>query len=86
MSWLSKAWGDVTGKTARKKAEATAAQQQANYAATKRKLLEEEAKIEEQRKREKGKIEAKKIRSLRRGYRAPGFLQAPSDEVSEKLG
>lgn len=86
MSLLSKAFGDITGKTARRKAEAQAQRQQADYQATKNKLLAEEARIEEEKKREKGKIEAKKIRSLRRGYRAPGFLQAPTDELSEKLG
>jgi len=86
MSLISKAIGSVTGKNARREAAAQAARQQAEFDRTKQSLLDEEAEITKQKDVEKKKIEAKQIRSLRRGFRAPGFLDAPTNEVSDKLG
>jgi hypothetical protein len=86
MSWLSKAWGDVTGKTARKQAAALAQRQMEQFDATKRELKEEEARISEEKKVERGKVEETQLRALRRGYRRPGFLEDVSEGQKDTLG
>ena len=82
MSDLSKFISDITGRSARKAADA-----QADLFRTQKSALErQEADIAKQKAAEKKKIEAKQIRSLRRGHRAPGFLEAPTEGAKETLG
>ena len=56
------------------------------YKKQKDEMAKESKKIEEDRATEKNKISEKQIRSARRAYRAPGFMDEESSGYSDTLG
>ena len=57
------------------------------YQQQKQMLHDENERVGKQRDLERQKLHEKQIRSLRRAYRSPGFMQQPvQNELSETLG
>lgn len=102
MSWLSKAYEkSILSKSLKAWEEGisrviphqTAAERRAKadavstYYQQKEAAAAEQARIGEQKKHEQQRIQEKQIRSMRRRYRASGFMQPMSDSgFQEKLG
>lgn len=70
----------------RRAANQAAAEQIDFYRQQKDIMTKESKRIEDERTTEKNKIAAKQIKSARRAYRAPGFLDEASTGYSDTLG
>lgn len=93
MSWLSKGLKKIEGAIAEVIPHQTAQERRAkadavsSYYQQKEAAAAEQARIGEQKKAEMLRIQEKQIRSMRRRYRAGGFMQPMSDSgYQEKLG
>lgn len=93
MSWLSKGLKKIEGAIASVIPHQTAAEKRAkadaisSYYSQKEAAMAEQARIGEQKKFEQQRLAEKQIRSMRRRYRASGFMQPMSDTgFQEKLG
>jgi hypothetical protein len=70
----------------RRAANQAVSEQISFYQQQKADMAEEKTRVEGERAAEKKKINQKQIKSMRRSYRAPGFLDEASDSMSESLG
>lgn len=70
----------------RRAANQAVAEQIDYYQQQKNELEKESARLEADRAQEKQKIASKQIKSARRAYRAPGFMDEASSGYSDKLG
>lgn len=70
----------------RRAANQAVAEQIDFYQKQKADMAEEKARVEGERAAEKDKIAKKQIKSARRAYRAPGFLDEASEGYSNTLG
>jgi hypothetical protein len=70
----------------RRAANQAVAEQIDFYQKQKADMAEEKERVEGERKTEKEKIDKKQIKSARRAYRAPGFLDEVSEGYSNTLG
>lgn len=96
MSWLSKGLKKLEHgisqaiphqHSADRRAANEAAKQQIDYYQEQKAALEKEtSRVEQERNEQKEKINQKQIRSARRAYRAPGFLDEESSGYGDKLG
>lgn len=62
------------------------AEQISFYKQQKEMMNREYERSESERKTERDKISKKQIRSMRRSYRAPGFMEDATVELSERMG
>lgn len=96
MSWLSKGLKKAEKwisnhiphqhSADRRAANQAVAEQVDYYQKQKEELAKESTRVEQERTQEKQKIATKQIKSARRAYRAPGFMDEPSSGYSDKLG
>lgn len=96
MSWLSqglkKTERAISGviphqHSADRRAQMSAVTEQMSlYKTQKDQLHAENERVSQQRASELKKLHEKQIRSMRRRFRAPGFMEGPSSENSETLG
>lgn len=70
----------------RRAANQAVAEQIDYYQKQKEEIAKESKRVEEDRAAEKQKIAQKQIRSARRAYRAPGFMDEASTGYSDTLG
>ncbi len=56
------------------------------YKTSKAEMAAEKERVEGERKTEKAKIAKKQIKSARRAYRAPGFMDEATSDYGETLG
>lgn len=56
------------------------------YKTQKEEMAKESKRVEDERNTEKSKIAQKQIRSARRAYRAPGFMDEASTDYNDTLG
>lgn len=70
----------------RRAANQAVAEQISYYQQAKDEMTKETKRVEEERNQEKKKIAEKQIRSMRRAYRAPGFMDEANAGLSETLG
>lgn len=87
MSKLSK-WVDdnVTHKTAREKQIQMMNDQMETYRKEQKLIQDERGRLKSEKEEEQRRINEKKIRSMRRQYRSPGFLEEPASAPADKLG
>ena len=93
MSWLSKGLKKIEGAIADVIPHTSAAERRAradavsSYYSQKQSALEEQQRIGAEKQMEQQRLQEKTIRSMRRRYRASGFMQPMSDSgYNEKLG
>jgi len=90
--WLKKAEKAISNtiphqhSADRRAANQAVAEQISFYQQQKEQMASESAKIESEREREKQKIAEKQIRSMRRAYRMPGFMDEADPGLSNTLG
>ena len=70
----------------RRAANQAAAEQIDYYQKAKEEMAAEATRVESERMTEKQKIAQKQIKSMRRAYRAPGFMDEASQEYTDTLG
>lgn len=70
----------------RRAANQAAAEQISYYKKQKDELAKESKRIEDERSIEKDKVNKKQVKSLRHGFRAPGFMEESSAGYGDKLG
>jgi hypothetical protein len=70
----------------RRLANQAAAEQINFYQQTKKEMEEEKTRVEQEKNQERDKIQQKQIKSMRRSYRAPGFMDEVSDGLGDTLG
>ena len=69
----------------RRAANQAVAEQIEYYKTAKESIDKESKRVEEERSTEKKKIAAKQIKSMRRSYRAPGFMDEASGAMTDTL-
>lgn len=90
--WLKKAEKAISNSIPhqhsadRRAANQAVAEQIDYYQKQKDEMAKESKRIEDDRAAEKNKIAEKQIRSARRAYRAPGFMDEASSGYSDTLG
>jgi len=90
--WLKKAEKFVSNiiphqhSADRRAANAAAAEQIAFYKEQKDMMTKEATRLEGEREQEKRRIAQKQIRSMRRAYRAPGFMESAGSGLSDTMG
>lgn len=90
--WLKKAEHAISNaiphqhSADRRAANEAVAQQIDYYKTTKEEIQKESKRVEEDRNTEKQKIAQKQIKSARRAYRAPGFMDEASSGYNDTLG
>jgi len=73
--------------SAQRRAEMAATTQQLDlYKSQKDSLAAENARVSSERDVERKKVHEKQIRSMRRSFRSPGFMEGPSSETAETTG
>ncbi len=90
--WLKKAERAVSNiiphqhSADRRAANQAVSEQIDYYQKQKEEIVNESKRVEDDRAAEKNKIAEKQIRSARRAYRAPGFMDEASSGYSDTLG
>lgn len=90
--WLKKAERAISNAiphqhSADRRAANQAVKEQIDYYQKEKEALEKEsARVEQEREQERTKVNQKQIKSMRRAYRAPGFMEEANDSYSDKLG
>ena len=90
--WLKKAEKAISNviphqhSADRRQANEAVAEQISYYKTQKEEIAKESKRVDEDRAAEKSKIAQKQIRSARRAYRAPGFMDEASSGYSDTLG
>lgn len=90
--WLKKAEKAISNaiphqhSAERRAANQAVAEQISYYQQQKEEMAKESKRVEEDRASEKNKIAEKQIKSARRAYRAPGFLDESNGGLSDSLG
>lgn len=90
--WLKKAEKAISNaiphqhSADRRAANKAVAEQISYYQQAKEEMANESKRVEEDRTAEKKKIAEKQIRSARRAYRAPGFMDEANAGLSDTLG
>ncbi len=90
--WLKKAERAISNviphqhSADRRAANQAVAEQIDYYQKQKEEMAKESKRVEDERTAEKQKISEKQIRSARRAYRAPGFMDEASTGYSDTLG
>lgn len=90
--WLNKAESAISNviphqhSADRRAANQAVAEQIDYYQKQKEEIAKESKRVEEDRAQEKTKIAEKQIRSARRAYRSPGFMDEASSGYSDTLG
>lgn len=90
--WLKKAERAISNviphqhSADRRAANQAVAEQIDYYQKQKEELAKESKRVEDERTAEKQKISEKQIRSARRAYRSPGFMDEASTGYSDTLG
>ena len=73
--------------SAQKRAAMAATKEQLDfYKSQKEELHKESERVKEQRQQEQKRLHEKQIRSMRRSFRSPGFMEGPETGTKEKLG
>lgn len=70
----------------RRAANQAVAEQISYYQQAKEEMASENKRVDDERNQEKKKIAQKQIRSMRRSYRAPGFMDEANPGLSDTLG
>lgn len=90
--WLKKAERAISNviphqhSADRRAANQAVAEQIDYYQKQKEEMAKESKRVEDERNAEKQKVSEKQIRSARRAYRSPGFMDEASSGYSDKLG
>lgn len=90
--WLKKAEHAVSNaiphehSADRRAANQAVAEQIDFYQQQKADMAEEKTRVEDERASERQKIQKKQIKSMRRAYRAPGFMDEAAGGLSDTLG
>lgn len=90
--WLKKAEKAISNviphqhSADRRAANAAMAEQISFYKEQKDMMTKEATRLESERDSEKKKIAQRQIKSMRRAYRAPGFMDSAGNELSDTLG
>jgi uncharacterized protein (DUF3084 family) len=73
--------------SAQTRAEMAAAKEQLDfYKEQKEAIGKEQERVTQERDTERKKLHEKQIRSMRRSYRSPGFMEGPGDGTADTLG
>jgi hypothetical protein len=90
--WLKKAEKAISNaiphqhSADRRAANQAVAEQIDYYQKQKDEMAKESKRVEDERATEKAKIDKKQIKSMRRAYRAPGFMEEANSGISDTLG
>lgn len=90
--WLKKAEKAVSNaiphqhSADRRAANEAVAEQLDYYKTSKEEMAKESKRVEDERNRTNAKIDKKQIKSARRAYRAPGFMDEASSGYGDTLG
>lgn len=73
--------------TAQRRATIAAAKEQLElYKTQKEELKKESERVSSERDQERKRLHEKQIRSMRRSFRSPGFMEGPETDTKDKLG